>query len=168
MIIVIARGVGNGQRIASRTGTREVGVEVHALGDASTGRGLIGVTGQQAEHVVAATVTALDDQAQIRGQSTTVGGTSGLVVLVGRRDVVRKLSGALLDVTLVVGLGVVLVLLSHCLHLIDGVHDTDKRTPWDTGQGVAAGANFTVNLETTAQAGQARVSDAQWGAKGVV
>jgi hypothetical protein len=33
------------------------------------------------------------------------------------------------------------------------VHDTDERAPWDTGQGVTAGADFTVNLETTAEAG---------------
>jgi hypothetical protein len=32
------------------------------------------------------------------------------------------------------------------------VHDTNERTPWDTGQGVTAGADLTVNLETTAKA----------------
>jgi hypothetical protein len=32
------------------------------------------------------------------------------------------------------------------------VHDTDERAPGNTGQGVAAGADFTVNLETTAEA----------------
>lgn len=112
--------------IDSRTGTGEVGVEVHALGNAGTGGSLIRVTGEQVEDVVATTVTTLDDQAQIRGQSTTVGGTGSLVVLVRSGNVVGELSGALLDLTLVVGLGVVLVLLGHSLHLIDGVHDTDE------------------------------------------
>lgn len=135
----------------SRTGTGEVGVEVHALGDSGTSGGLVRVTSQQTENVVATTVTSLDDQAQIGGQSTGVGGTSGLVVLVGSRDIIGELSGALLDLALVVGLGVVLVLLGHGLHLIDGVHNTDERAPWDTSQGVAAGADFTVDLETTAE-----------------
>lgn len=136
----------------SHTGTGEVGVEVHALGDGSTGGSLIRVTGEQGEDVVAATVTALGDQAQIGGQSTGVGGTGGLIVGVGGRDVVGELSGALLDVALAVGLGVVLVILGHGLHLVDGVHGADHAAPWDTGEGVAGGANLTVNLETTAEA----------------
>jgi hypothetical protein len=32
------------------------------------------------------------------------------------------------------------------------VHDTNERAPRDTGQGVAASADFAVNLETTAEA----------------
>ena len=97
-------------------------------------------------------MTTLDDQAEIRGKSTTVGSTGSLLVLVGGGDVVGQLSGALLDLALVVGLGVVLVLLSHGLHLIDGVHNTDERAPGHTGQGVAAGTDFTVDLETTTEA----------------
>ena len=136
---------------SQRTSSGEVGVEVHALLDGSTSRGFIGVTSQKTEDVVAATVTALGDQTEIRGQGTTVGSTGGLLVLVGRRDVVGQLSGALLDLTLVVGLGVVLVLFGESLHLVDGVHNTDEGTPGHTGQGVAAGANFTVDHETTAE-----------------
>jgi hypothetical protein len=111
--------------LSLRTGTGEVRVEVHALGDGSTSGRLIGVTGQQAEDVVAATVTALGDQAEIGRKSTAVGGTSGLLVGVGSGNVVGKLAGALLDLALVVGLGVVLVLLGEGLHLVYGVHGAD-------------------------------------------
>jgi hypothetical protein len=31
------------------------------------------------------------------------------------------------------------------------VHGTDHRAPGDTGEGVAGGANLTVDLETTAE-----------------
>jgi hypothetical protein len=103
-------------------------------------------------------VTTLDDQAEIRGQSTTVSGTSGLLVLVGRGNVVRELSGALLDLALVVGLGIVFVFLGEGLHLVDSVHDTNKRTPGHTGKRVAAGADLTVDLETTAETGEYEMS----------
>lgn len=112
-------------KLSSRTGTGEVRVEVHAFGDGSTSGRLIGVTSEQVEDVVAATVTALGDQAEIGGKSTSVGGTSGLLVGVGSGNVIGELAGALLDVALVVGLGVVLVLLGEGLHLVDGVHGTD-------------------------------------------
>src|SRR5699024_9931984 len=108
--------------------------------------------GQKVEDVVAAAVTSLGNQAKVRGQSTAVGGTSSLLVLVGAGNVIRQLARALLDLALLVGLGIVLVLLGHGLHLIDGVHDTNERTPGDTGQRVAAGADFAVNLEATAEA----------------
>lgn len=94
-------------------------------------------------------MTALDDQTEIWGQGTTVSGTRSLLVLVGARHVVRQLSRALLDFTLVVGIGVVLVIFGHRLHLIDGVHDTNERTPWHPVQRVTAGTNLTVDLETT-------------------
>jgi hypothetical protein len=96
-------------------------------------------------------MTTLDNQAQIGRKGTVVGSTSGLVVLVRSGYVVRKLSGTLLDFTLVVRLCVIFLFLGHGLHLVDGVHDTDKVTPWHTSEGVAAGADFTVNLETTAE-----------------
>lgn len=111
--------------LSLRTGTGEVRVEVHALSDGSTSGRLVGVASEQVEDVVATTVTALGDQAEIGRKSTAVGGTSGLLVGVGSGNVIGKLSGALLDVTLVVGLGVVLVLLGEGLHLIDGVHGSD-------------------------------------------
>lgn len=103
-------------------------------------------------------MTTLDDQAEIRGQSTTVSGTSGLLVLVGRGNVVRELSGALLDLALVVGLGIVFVFLGEGLHLVDSVHDTNKRTPGHTCKRVAAGADLTVDLETTAETGEYEMS----------
>jgi hypothetical protein len=135
------------------TGTGEVGVEVEARGDDGAGRRLLRVTGQKGEDVVAATVSGLGDERKIRGQSTVVGGAGGLVVLVRVGDVVGKLAGALLDLALIVGLGVVLVLLSKGLGLVDGHHGADKCAPRDTGERVARGADLTVDLETTAESG---------------
>jgi hypothetical protein len=75
-----------------------------------------------------------------------------LVVGIWRWKWVGKLSWALDDFTLVVWLVVVvLVLLSHGLSLIDGVGNTNERTPWNSGEGMAGRANFGVNLETTAK-----------------
>lgn len=135
------------------TGTGEVRVEVEARGNDSAGRRLLRVTGQKGEDVVAATVSGLGNERKIRGQSTVVGGAGSLVVLVRVGNVVGKLAGALLDLTLVVGLGVVLVLLSKGLGLVDSHHGADKCAPWDTGERVARGADLTVDLETTAESG---------------
>jgi hypothetical protein len=133
------------------TGTGEVRVEVEARGNNSARRRLLRVTGKKGEDVVAATVSSLGDERKIRGQSTVVGGTASLVVLVRVGNVVGKLAWALLDLTLIVGLGVVLVLLCKGLGLVDSHHGTDKCAPWDTGERVAGGANLTVDLETTAE-----------------
>jgi hypothetical protein len=135
------------------TSTGEVRVEVEARGDDGARRRLLRVTGQKREDVVAATVAGLGDERKIRGQGTVVGGAAGLVVLVRVGDVVGKLAGALLDLTLIVRLGVVLVLLGEGLGLVDGHHGADKCAPWDTGERVARGANLTVDLETTAESG---------------
>lgn len=135
----------------TNTSAGEVGVEVHAGGDLDTSRGLLRVTSQQAEDVVAATVAGLDDQAQIRGKSTVVGKSSSLVVLVRRRNVVGQLSGSHGDLTLLIGLIGVFVLLSQGLGLVDGQDGTDESSVGDSGQGVAAGADFTVDLETTSE-----------------
>lgn len=135
------------------TGTGEVRVEVQTRGDNGARRRLLRVTSEKREDVVAATVTGLGDERKIRGQSTVVGGAAGLVVLVGAGDVVGKLAGALLDLALVVGLGVVLVLLGKGLGLVDGHHGTDKRAPRDALQGVARGADLAVDLETAAESG---------------
>lgn len=109
-----------------RTSSREIRVEAQSLLHSGTGRRLIRVAGEQVEDVVAATVSALDDQAEIGGQGTVVGGAGSLVVRVGSGHIVGELAGALLDLTLVVGLGVVLDFLGHGLHLVDGVQNTDK------------------------------------------
>ena len=98
-------------------------------------------------------MSGLGDERKIRGQGTVVGGAGGLVVLVRAGAVVGKLAGALLDLTLVVGLGVVLVLLGKGLGLVDGHHGADKCAPRDTLEGVARGADLTVDLETTAESG---------------
>lgn len=131
--------------------TREVGVEVQARLHDSTGRRLIRVASQQGEDVVAATVAGLDHKRKIRRQSTIVGGAGGLVILVGRRQVVGKLAGTLLNLTLVVRLGVVLVLLGETLGLVHG-HDVANQGPvGDTLERVAGSAHLTVDLETAAK-----------------
>lgn len=135
------------------TGTGEVGVEVEAGLNNGARRRLLRVTSQKREDVVAATVAGLGDERKIRGQGTVVGGTAGLVVLVRAGDVVGKLAGALLDLTLVVGLSVVLVLLGKGLGLVDGHHSTDKRAPRDALEGVARGADLAVDLETATESG---------------
>jgi hypothetical protein len=135
------------------TSAREVRVEVEARRNDGAGRRLLRVTSQKGEDVVAATVTGLGDERKIRGQSTVVGGAGSLVVLVGVGNVVGKLAGALLELTLIVGLSVVLVLLGKSLGLVDSHHGADKCAPWDTRERVARGANLTVDLETTAESG---------------
>lgn len=135
----------------TNTSSREVRVEVHARGDLSAGRRLLGVTSQQAEDVVAATVTALDDQAQIGGESTVVGESGSLFVLVRVGNIVGQLSGSHLDLALLVGLTRVLVLLSKSLGLIDGQDSANQCSVRDTAQGVTAGADFPVDLETSAE-----------------
>lgn len=134
------------------TSSREVRVEVQSRLNGGASRRLIRVAGQEVENVVATTVTSLDDQAEIRGQSTTIGSTSGLLVLISGWDIIGELSRAFLDFTLIIGFSVVLVFFGEGSHLISGVRDTNERTPWHTGQRVAAGADLTVDLETTAKA----------------
>lgn len=97
-------------------------------------------------------MASLDNQTQIRGKSTVVGSTGSLVVLVRSGDVVGELSRALLDITLVVGLAVILVLFGKGLGLIDGEDGADKSSVGDTAERVARGANLLVDLETTAEA----------------
>lgn len=133
------------------TGTREVGVEVEAGGYLGTSWGLVGVPGQQGEDVVGATVTSLDHQGQVWGQSTLVAGPSGLIVLVGSGEVVGELSGSLLDLALVIWLAVVLVLLGQGLGLVGGQNGTDEGSVGNSAKGVARRANFSVNLESSSE-----------------
>jgi len=119
------------------TSSREVRVEVQSFWNSSTCRRFIGVSSQQREDVVTATVAALDDERQIWRKSTLVGSTSSLLVGVRVRDVVGKLSDTLHDVADIVGLVVVLALLGHSLGLINGVCNSHQCTPWDTGERVA-------------------------------
>lgn len=133
------------------TGTGEVGVEVKAGANGSASGRLIGIAGKEGEDVVAATVAGLDNQAEIGRKGTVVGETGGLIVLVGIGEVVGKLAGALLDLALVVGLGVVLVLFGKSLGLIDGQDGADKSAVGDSAERVARGADLTVHLETSAK-----------------
>lgn len=94
-------------------------------------------------------MAGLDDQAQIRGKSTIVGSAGGFVILVGGRDVIGELAGALLNVTLVVGLAVILVRLGEDLGLIDRQDSTDECSVRDTAERVAGSADFLVDLEAT-------------------
>ena len=96
-------------------------------------------------------MTGLDHERKIRGKGTVVGSTGGLVVLVGAGKVVGELSGALLDLTLVVGLGIELVLLGKGLSLIDGHEVTDKVAVGNALERVAGSANLLVDLETSAE-----------------
>jgi hypothetical protein len=96
-------------------------------------------------------VTGLDNQAQIGGEGTVVGKTSSLLVLVRCRNVVGELTGAHLDLALLIGFAGVLVLFGESLGLVDGEDRSDKSTEGNTVQRVTAGANLTVNLETAAK-----------------
>lgn len=62
------------------------------------------------------TVSSLDDKRKIRGKGTSVSGSGGLIVGVGRGHVVGKLSGSLEHLTLVVGSIGVLKVLGEGLH----------------------------------------------------
>jgi hypothetical protein len=64
-------------------------------------------------------VPCLDNQAEIWRQSTVVGKASSLVILVGRRDIVRQLARSLLNFTLIIWLSVVLVLLGESLGFVN-------------------------------------------------
>jgi hypothetical protein len=131
------------------TGAGEVRVEVQAGTHLGASRRLIGVTSEEAEDVVAATVAGLDDQAEIGGEGTVVGEAGGLVVRVRGRKVIGQLAGALLDLALVVGLGIVLVLLGENLGLVDGQDAADKSAVRDSAERVARGADFPVDLEAS-------------------
>ena len=133
------------------TGTGEVRVEVQALWYDGASWGLLGVTGKEGKDVVATAVSGLDDERKIRRQSTVVGGTGGLVVLVWAGQVVGELSGALLNVALVIGLGVVLVLLGKSLGLVDSHEVADDCPVGNTLERVARSADFAVDLETSAK-----------------
>jgi hypothetical protein len=97
-------------------------------------------------------VAGLDDQAQIRREGTVVGESGSLLVLVRGRKVVGKLSGAQLDITLLIGLAGVLVRLGELLGLIDSEDGTNEASVRDSLERVARGTDFLVDLETTAEA----------------
>lgn len=77
-------------------------------------------------------MTGLDDQTQVRRERTTVGSTGSLFIRVRRRHVVRKFSGTLEHLALVVRTVLVLDFLRHGLGLISCMRDPDHITPSDT------------------------------------
>jgi hypothetical protein len=100
--------------------TREVRVVVHALTDLNTS-GRINVTGQEREDVVRASMSGLNDQAEVRRESATVTSTRSLLVGVRSRQVIRKLSGALEHLSIVVWSVGVFNLLSQSSCLVSGM-----------------------------------------------
>ena len=133
----------------SHTSSGEIRVEVQSFRKSGTSWWVVGVTSKKTEDVIAATMTGLNDQTQVRGQSTTVSCTSSFLILVGRRDIVRQFPRTLLDFTFIVGLGVVLVLFSHSSHLIGSMYDTDKRAPRNSCKRVTASTDLPIDLEAT-------------------
>lgn len=94
-------------------------------------------------------MASLDDQTQVRRKSTSVGSTSGLLVGVRSGHVIRELSRPLEHLTLVVGTVGVLDLLSHGLHLVGGMRNTDKIAPGDAVERVARSTDFAVDSITS-------------------
>ena len=70
-----------------------------------------------------------------------------------RTDIVGELARASEHLTLVVRAVLVLDLLGHGLHLVNGMGDTDKIAPSDAVQGVARSAHLAVNLVPSPDAG---------------
>lgn len=96
-------------------------------------------------------MSGLDHQTQIGWQSSVVGSAGGFVVLVGRWNVVRELSWSLLNLSLVVGLGVIFVLFGQCFGFVGCEDGSDEGSVWDPLEGVARGANLAVYLESTSE-----------------
>lgn len=129
-------------------GAGEEGVVVQTFLDVEARRGVT-VARQQREDVVSTAVAGFDDQTQVWRKRTGVTCTGGLLVGVGRREIVRQLTRALEHLTIIVGPIGVLDLGSHRLSLVNGVRNTDQVAPGNTRKGVAGAANLLVHLETT-------------------
>jgi hypothetical protein len=147
-----------------RYGTaREVRIIVHTLSNLNASGG-VNVTSQKGEQIVlynlrpsvlyvegiyathSTTMASFDNQAQVRGEGSSVSSPSGLLIGVWRWHVIRELSGALEHFALSVRPVGILNLLCHCPRLVSGVRDTDKVTPCDAVQRMASSAYLTVNL----------------------
>jgi hypothetical protein len=109
--------------------TVEVGVVVHAVLNINTGRGL-SVAGQEGENVILSR-TSLNDKRQINGVGSVVSGTGGLLVGVGGRDMVSKLTGAVIHLTLIIGTILDLNISGDGLHLLLSVGDVNQVTVGD-------------------------------------
>jgi hypothetical protein len=66
-------------------------------------------------------MTSLDNQAKVGRKSTTIAGTSGFFIGVGRGEVIGKLARTFEHLAFVVGAILILELLSKGLDLIGGV-----------------------------------------------
>lgn len=97
-------------------------------------------------------MTSLDDQAEIRRQSTGVTRTGSFLVGVWFWHIVGELAGTLEHLALVVGTIFVFHLLGHLLHFVNSVGDANQVTPGNTVEGVASSANLAVDLITTTNA----------------
>lgn len=100
-----------------------------------------------------ATVSCLDDQAQIRREGTTVASSRSFLVGIRRRQVVAQFAWALKVLSLVVGSIRVLDFFSKSTRFVHGVRNAHKVTPCDTVERVAGGADFAVYLEASSNAG---------------
>ncbi len=77
-------------KIADRfTSAREIGIEVQSRSHRRTWRWILGISSQQGEDVIAASVPSLHHQAEIRWESSIVRRAGCLVVFVWCRDIVR-------------------------------------------------------------------------------
>lgn len=122
----------------------EVRVVVKTLSDLNTSR-RINVTSQEREDVVDSSVSSLNNEREIRRESTGVSSSGGLIVGVGRRKVIGELSWTLEHLSFVVGSIGVLDILGEGLDLVDGVGDSDQVSPGDSVEGVASGADLSVD-----------------------
>ena len=162
------------QNTSHRNGVaREVGVVVHALTNLEASRG-IPVASEERKDVVLfqrrmlasklstagkhcttyrTTVTSLHDQTQVRRKSTLVARTRGFFIRVGRGEIVGELARASEHLTLVVRAVLILDLLGHSLHLVNGMGDTNKIAPSNAVQRMARSAHLAVNLVPSPDAG---------------
>ena len=101
-----------------------------------------------------AAMSSLDDQAEVGRKGTTVTGTSGLLIWVWGREVIRQFSGALEHLAIIIGAVGVFDFLCQSPGLFDGMGDTDEVAPGDAVKGVARSANFAVDLEAATDTGR--------------
>lgn len=97
-------------------------------------------------------MSSLDDQAEVGRKGTTVTGTSGLLVGVWGRQVIRKFSGSLEHLSMVIGTVGVFDFLCQSSCLIDSMGHADQVTPGSAVEGVASSTNLAVDLEATTDA----------------
>jgi hypothetical protein len=96
-----------------------------------------GLTGEQGKDVVAAAVPGLDDEREVGRVGAVVGEARGLLVGVGRRQVVRQLARPVEHLALVVGAVLDVRVLGNRLHLSLRVADVDEVAVGDAREAVA-------------------------------